>query len=435
MLSWNQMIARSVRRRRVPRPEKFRLRLNFSTRPPGAGGKVCLALFAAVVLFATPAQADDRLTVVLVGDTGLNAGGAPVDARGGWKGGRLVTAAEALEGIAPWLRGDVVFANLETVVTDRNDIPGREKMFVFRMHPQGVRGLAAAGINVFSLANNHALDYGTRGAGETLAHVAAVPGLKAWPGLGRTRAEAMRPHVFEMRGVRVAVSAAGNAGGGLPAGEGRAGMLQERVDFPEVAARLREEAAELRILSVHYGREFDPLTDAADVARFRGAAAGGGASIVAGHHAHVAKGVEISGAHLVAYGLGNFLHLGTQNMARFDICRDFGLLLRVGYVRGDEGLAVETVEAVPLTGMHLRVAPMGGEAARLRLEVLNYLGARLDGEGARGLRFRPQADGSGLWCAEGAGDGRCAEWTEPEVSTREAEIVAACGKVVTRGSF
>lgn len=405
----------------------------------GFWGIGCMAFVAfwllAFVLLALPAQADDRLTVVLVGDTGLNAGGALVDARGGWKGGRLVTAAEALEGIGPWFQGDVVFANLESVVTDRNDIPAREKMFVFRMHPQGVHGLAAAGINVFSLANNHALDYGTRGAGETLAHVAAVPGLKAWPGLGRTREAAMRPHVFEMRGLKVAVSAVGNAGGGLPAGEGHAGMLQERTDFAEVAARLKDEAADLRILSVHYGREFAPLTDAVDIARFRGEAAGAGAMIVAGHHAHVAKGVEISGAHLVAYGLGNFLHLGTQNMARFDICRDFGLLLRVGLARGAAGLAVETVEAVPLKGMHLRVEPMGGAAARLRLEVLNYLGGRLDGEDARGLRFRPQADGSGLWCAAGASDARCAGWEEPEESVREAEIVAACGKDVRRGNF
>lgn len=421
--------------RGVPRPEKFRPRLNFPTRPQGRVGRFASLCFFALALFATLAQADDRLTVVLAGDTGLNASGAPLDARGGWKGGVRVTGAEALAGIAPWLEGDVVFANLETTVMDRNDIAARDKMFVFRMHPEGLREFAEAGINVFSLANNHALDYGTRGAGETLAHVAAVPGVHAWPGLGWTRAEAMRPHVFELRGVRVAVSAVGNAGGGLPAREGRAGMLQERVDFPEVAARLREEDADLRILSVHYGREFDPLTDAADAARFRGAAAGGGASIVAGHHAHVAKGVEISGSHLVAYGLGNFLHLGTQNMARFDICRDFGLLLRVGLTRGDAGLAVETVEAVPLKDMHLRVTPMGGEAARLRLEVLNYLGGRLDGADARGLRFRPQADGSGLWCAAGAGDARCAGWTEPAASAREAEIAAACGRVVTRGSF
>ncbi|MCW5727837.1 CapA family protein [Parvibaculum sp.] len=386
-------------------------------------------------LIAIPAHAADRLTVVLAGDTGLNASGAPLDARGGWKGGQRVSGAEALAGIGPWLQGDVVFANLETVVTDRSEIAARDKMFVFRMHPQGVREFAEAGINVFSLANNHALDYGTRGAGETLAHVATVPGLRAWPGLGRTRDEAMRPHVFEMRGLTVAVSAVGNAGGGLPAREGHAGMLQERVDFSEVAARLKAEAADLRILSVHYGREFDPLTDAADIERFRRVAAGGGATIVAGHHAHVAKGVEISGSHLVAYGLGNFLHLGTQNMARFDICRDFGLLLRVGLVQGETGLAVETVEAVPLKGMHLRVEPMGGEAARLRLEVLNYLGRRLDGADARGLRFRPQADGSGLWCAAGAGDARCAGWTEPEASAHEGEITAACGRVVTRGNF
>ena len=391
-------------------------------------------LFAAglcALLIAAGARAEDRLTLVFAGDTGFNGPSAAVSPHGGFKRGKLVTVEEAVAKIAPLLTGDLVFANLETVVTERNDIPAREKMFVFRTHPTHVRGLVAAGINVFSAANNHAMDFGGRGAGETRRALHAMPGLLAAPGLGQTREEAMRPEVFEARGARIAVSAIGNAGGGLPASEGEAGMLREDRDFEAVAARLAAEAADVRILSVHYGPEFEPKAGEADKARFR-AALPEGAAIIAGHHQHVARGIELDGEKLVLYGLGNFLHLGTQDMRRFDICRDFGLLARVGLVKRAGGYEVETVEVVPLTSMHIAPEPMTGEAGRLRVEVLNHLGAKL---GKKGLRFAPQADGSGLWCAADASDARCAGWRAPEVSAREAEIAAACGKNVRRGSF
>lgn len=385
----------------------------------------------ALLLLALPVRAEERLTVVLVGDTGFNGPGARVSAAGGFKRGTLVSVGDATRAIAPWLEGDVVVANLETVVTDRNDIPAREKMFVFRTHPAHVRGLVARGINVLPVANNHAMDFGGAGAGETLRHLREMEGLRAWPGLGRDADEAMRPHVFAAGGATVAVSAVGNGGGGLPAREAQAGMLHEARDFDRVAARLAAEAADLRILSVHYGPEFEPKTGAADRARFR-AALRHGTAIIAGHHQHVARGVELSGDTLIAYGLGNFLHLGTQDMRRFDICRDFGLLLRAGLVKRGGAFEVETVEAVPLTKMHVAPEPMTGEAGRLRVEALNHLGTKL---GANGLQFAPQADGSGLWCAAGAGDARCKGWTAPAVSAREGEIAAACGKRVRRGSL
>lgn len=400
-----------------------------------AGGQMrkqrIIAAALCALLIAGGARAEDRLTVVLVGDTGFNGPSAAVSPQGGFKRGKLVSVEEAVAKIAPHLKGDVVFANLETVVTERNDIPAREKMFVFRTHPAHVRGLAAAGINVFSAANNHAMDFGGRGAGETQRALQAMPEILAAPGLGATREEAMQPEVFEARGARIAVSAIGNAGGGLPASEGEAGMLREDRDFEAVTARLAAEAADIRILSVHYGPEFEPKAGEADKARFR-AALPHGAAIIAGHHNHVARGIELDGDKLILYGLGNFLHLGTQDMRRFDICRDFGLLAKVGLVKGDGGYRVETVEAVPLTKMHIAPEPMTGDAGRLTVEVLNHLGAKL---GKKGLRFAPQTDGSGLWCTANASDTRCAGWQAPGVSAREAEIAAACGKNVRRGNL
>ncbi|MFN4231023.1 CapA family protein [Parvibaculum sp.] len=392
---------------------------------------IAAALFALPIAGGARADAPERLTLVFAGDTGFNGPSAAVSPHGGFKRGKLVRVEETVTKVAPLLRGDLVFANLETVVTARNDIPARAKMFVFRTHPAHVRALAASGINVFPAANNHAMDFGGVGAGETLRALQAMPEVFAAPGLGETREEAMRPHVFDLRGARVAISAIGNGGGGLPAREGNAGMLREDRDFGAVAARLAAEAADIRILSVHYGPEFEPKAGAADKARFR-AALPRGAAIIAGHHHHVARGIELDGEKLILYGLGNFLHLGTQDMRRFDICRDFGLLARVGLVRRGEKYKVETVEAVPLTMMHIAPEPMRGEAGRLRVDVLNHLGTRL---GEKGLRFAPQADGSGLWCVGDATDERCAGWRAPEASAREAEIAAACGKNVRRGSL
>ncbi len=395
-----------------------------------------VALAAAI---ATPVRAEgERLTVVLLGDTGLNMTHAPVSPEGGYKFDRLISAEEAMAHVRPLLSGDIVFANLETAVIDRNDLPARDKPFVFRTHPNAVRAFVQAGVNAVSLANNHTLDYGLKGGGETLKHVAAMSGagLLGWPGLGRTREEALAPHAFTRGDARVAFSAIGIGGKGftLPAPEGSAGMAILDEDFSAAVRRLNDTPADIRLLSVHYGRELASFPDPVEVAQFRDeAAAPDGVSIVAGHHAHVAKGVAITGRRLVAYGLGNFLHFGMRDMAGLGLCRDFGLALRVTLAReGDAPFEVDMVEAYALTDMQVQTRVITGESAALRLDVVNYLGAALDDEraGARGLRFAPQADGAGLWCRDGSASPRCVGWTEPPLASgaRLSDIARACGR-------
>ncbi len=398
-----------------------------------------LTAAAIAAALATLAQAEgESLTVVLLGDTGLNMTRAPVSPDGGYKFDRLIAADEAMAHVRPLLSGDIVFANLETAVTDRNDLPAREKPFVFRTHPNAVRAFVTAGVNAVSLANIHTLDYGLRGGGETLRHMTALAGdgLLAWPGLGRTRDEALAPHVFTRGNSRVAFSAIGIGGKGyaLPAPEGSAGMAILDEDYGDAVRRLNDMPADLRLLSVHYGRELASFPDPVEIAQFRDvAAAPNGLSIVAGRHAHVAKGVSISGRHLVAYGLGNFLHFGMRDMAGLGLCRDFGLALRATLVReGDAPFEVDRVEAYTLTDMQVQTRIITGEAAALRLDVVNYLGAALDDAriGARGLRFALQTDGAGLWCREGSASPRCLSWTEPPPASgaRLSDIARACGR-------
>ena len=157
----------------------------------------------------------DRLTIVLAGDTGFNPKGALVDPRGFKKDRDSLTYAQSLSGAAPDVDGDLAFLNLETVVTDRNDLApdakGQTAPYNFRSHPAGVDALTETGFNLFLLANNHSMDYGARGAEETLYHM-AVAGAKralAYAGLGADFEEATRPGCLEIGGMKLGFSATG----------------------------------------------------------------------------------------------------------------------------------------------------------------------------------------------------------------------------------
>src|SRR5689334_3911408 len=67
-------------------------------------------------------------------------------------------ALQELEHVAP----DARIINLETSVTTSEDF-WRGKGIHYRMHPQNVTCLVAAGVDVCVLANNHVLDYGRAG--------------------------------------------------------------------------------------------------------------------------------------------------------------------------------------------------------------------------------------------------------------------------------
>ncbi len=390
------------------------------------------------------AAAEDPIDIVLVGDTGFNSAGARVSAEGGFKQGQLVRIDDALSGIIHDLDADLVLANLETAVTARNDIHSVSKRFTFRTHPKAVEAFVDAGINAFSLANNHALDYRQRGAGETLINLESMRsrGLLAFPGLGQIRDEAAKPHSFYLAGTRVAVSSIGIGGWGLPTKAPNAGMLTYPADFETVRQLLQSADADMRILAVHYGREFQPATSDATRARFRATIAPEGVTIIAGHHKHIATGIEMvetasGGTGLIFYGLGNFLHLGMQNMGRHDICHDFGLLARIRLIRADDGtVSLHSVRVVPLTDMHRSTKPLAQEPSALRVAVLNHLSSQLDSpqEGALGLRFSLMEDGSGLWCQPSAAEGAfCANTKPAEVpQNTAAHIARACRRVLTR---
>jgi len=384
--------------------------------------RLALVAIATTLPAATPcwASTEDEVTIVLVGDVGLNRSNQPVQPNGA-KRGRLLSWDEMTSGIAKDINGDLNFMNVETVVTDRNDLrrdtKGQRGPFNFRTHPNGLRHLVSLGFNLLSLANNHSMDYGVPGLKETLKHVGALEKerLAVATGIGMNRDEAATPRRVNVKGSDIAFSATGIVTNNLArhrAGANKPGQIAYRFDddFALVRKRLTASPAAYRILSIHYGIEGRVRTDAKQIAQWRNQAAlTDHVDLIVGHHAHVVRGVEIAGGSLIFFGLGNFLHLGTANMTSKGICRDYGLMARVHLKKAADGtLKLRALEAIPVTDTHIRPRRLTGDKGRARIHVLNYLARTLDdgSAGARGVRFTPQADGSGLFCVAGAaGDG------------------------------
>lgn len=199
---------------------------------------------------------------------------------------------------------DVALGNLEGPITERGR-PAPDKRFVFRMHPDVAPVLARAGFDVLTLANNHILDYGVEGLVDTLESLARH-GLRAH-GAGMNLAEARRPALFEVSGLKIGFLAYSNT---FP------DAFWARADRPGTAfgdpAHVREDIAALRasgvdavIVSFHWGRELHDEPRDYQIALAH-AAIDAGAAAVIGHHPHVLQGVERYRDGLILYSLGNF---------------------------------------------------------------------------------------------------------------------------------
>jgi poly-gamma-glutamate capsule biosynthesis protein CapA/YwtB (metallophosphatase superfamily) len=235
---------------------------------------------------------------------------------------------------------DLAVVNLECCVSDRGrrwDAPG--KPFFFRAPPSAVELLALLGVGCVTLANNHALDYGPEALLDTLDHLAGA-GIAA-VGAGADLDRARRPAFLDAAGVRVAVVGATDHPADFAAGPARPGVAYADLagGAPEwLLAAVRDAAAhaDAVLVTPHWG----PNMTAAPVPHVRRAAAAlveAGATLVAGHSAHVPHGV----GGRVLYDLGDFLDDYAVDQR---LRNDLGLLFLVTL---DHGGPVG-LEAVPL---------------------------------------------------------------------------------------
>lgn len=231
-----------------------------------------------------------------------------------------------LAGIAPLTRAaDLVIGHLEVPYTTSleerpGDVPAPGA------DPAHLDALARAGIHAVSMAGNHMMDCGVSGLSETMA------GLDrnriAHAGAGMTLAEARAPALIDCGGRTVALLSYNCVGPELCwAGEAEPGCAWVRVrasdggpsrpqaELVEIdpasqaameadirAARAR---ADLVVVALHKGITHVPARLAPYERPLAQAAVRAGADVVAAHHAHIARGIELVDGKPVFHGLGN----------------------------------------------------------------------------------------------------------------------------------
>jgi poly-gamma-glutamate synthesis protein (capsule biosynthesis protein) len=211
----------------------------------------------------------------------------------------------------------LVFVNLETTLPGSEGcIPKEPRLITSRALLS--EALEALGVNVASLANNHAFDCRTTGF-SAVRRVLDERGIGAFgAGLNETAAEA--PLITTTNGVRIGwigFVAYDTAPSHVaePNGEG-VNLLREGVARRKVAS-LRKEVDHV-IVSLHWGVEYCHLPSPEQIALAR-SLIDHGATIVLGHHAHVVQGVEHHGKGLIAYGLGNAITFDLKISSRLAI--------------------------------------------------------------------------------------------------------------------
>jgi len=206
--------------------------------------------------------------------------------------------------------------NLETAVTARGD-PWPAKGIHYRMHPANVPCLAAAGLDCCVLANNHVLDWGYAGLGDTLSALHRAGLRTAGAGLNQTEAEA--PACIEVTGKgRVLVLAmAGDCSGVSPSWEAtaeRAGIsrvpdfsVQAAQGLADRAAAARREG-DLVVVSLHWGGNWGFQVPTEQRSFARRLIDSGAVDVVFGHSSHHVKGIEVYRERLILYGCGDLLN-------------------------------------------------------------------------------------------------------------------------------
>jgi poly-gamma-glutamate synthesis protein (capsule biosynthesis protein) len=251
--------------------------------------------------------AEPSLRFIAVGDIMLGRGvGMRLRKNGGYE--------SAFSGVSSILRqGDVVFANLESPLTNSTHGLDSKRKIVLKGKPEAVGALTSAGINLVSIANNHMMDYYETGLFDTMSVLSANHILFA--GGGKDIEEARKPAILEKNGLKIGMVASSDMAELVFAGEPYLKYAAEKKKsgiLPRKYETIREDIQKLRsqvdlvVVSLHWGVEdsFKVTQEQKDFAR---KLIDDGADIILGHHPHQFQGIEVYKGKPILYSMGNFL--------------------------------------------------------------------------------------------------------------------------------
>lgn len=201
---------------------------------------------------------------------------------------------------------DFFFVNEEFPFSDRGT-KAPDKQYTFRLPPSKVSMLQEMSVDAVSLANNHALDFGTDALLDTCDTLDAVGILHT--GAGKNLEEAKKAVEIEIQGKKVAMIGATRV---IPVAEwatygNTPGMLAAY--DPKILLSEVERLAETQdyvIVFIHWGieRAEHPESYQRELGK---RLIDAGADMVIGAHPHVLQGIEYYQGKPIVYSLGNFV--------------------------------------------------------------------------------------------------------------------------------
>lgn len=209
---------------------------------------------------------------------------------------------------------DLRIVNLETSLTAR----GRPepKGINYRMNPDNIACLTAAGIDCCVLANNHVLDWGEGGLSDTLAALEGAGIARA--GAGRDADAAWRPAILAAPGGRLLVFAVGSASAGVPAhwAADREKPGVARIEHADDASARRiarnialwRKPGDAVVVSIHWGGNWGYAIPDGHRRFARVLVAEAGVDVVHGHSSHHPIALEAVDGRPVLYGCGDFIN-------------------------------------------------------------------------------------------------------------------------------
>lgn len=185
---------------------------------------------------------------------------------------------------------DLTIVNMEGTLTEET---AREpKQFAFKGDAAYAKILSSGAVEAANLANNHSFDYGKKSYEDTIAALEAE-GISSF-GYERTA-------VMDIKGVKVGVAGVYEL----------AKRIDCKQDLLDNIASLKEQGAQLIIVSFHWGQEKENIPNNVQV-ELAHTAIDNGADLVLGHHPHVLQGIEEYKGKNIVYSLGNFCFGGNS---------------------------------------------------------------------------------------------------------------------------
>lgn len=209
---------------------------------------------------------------------------------------------------------DFTTADVENAFSDRHAVISHTGM-TFVSPTTGATGLASAGIDAVSLANNHAYNGGAEGYLDTIATLDAQQ--IAHFGGGANLAQARTPLIYTVKGVKVALLGYAAIPGSTAATATTPGMNyltmapwgnldQSQLISMESDIRQAATIADTVMVYYHWGAEYTHSANA-DQQTVAHRAVDAGADLVIGTHPHWVQGIEWYHDRLITYSLGNFI--------------------------------------------------------------------------------------------------------------------------------